>query len=218
MTGTRQVFGWSIPASDAHFEGYLAKSVEMLGRRAYQPHHIDACLKACAARRTAVDIGAHVGFWSYYLAAHFRHVHAFEPVAEFARCFRENVTQANVTLHETALGSAEGRVAMASPAGNTGMTHVAPDDGDDAPLTTLDAFSLTEVDFIKIDVEGYERFVIDGARKTLAANRPVVIVEQKSGADRYGIGRYDALAELQDLGAVIIHRVVDDFILAWPGK
>ena len=41
----------------------------------------------------------------------------------------------------------------------------------------LDHFELENVDFIKIDVESYEYFVIDGARKTLEKNSPVIMIE-----------------------------------------
>jgi hypothetical protein len=44
-------------------------------------------------------------------------------------------------------------------------------------LSTLDAFGFSDIRFIKIDVEGHESRVIDGARKTLASSRPALLVE-----------------------------------------
>jgi hypothetical protein len=41
----------------------------------------------------------------------------------------------------------------------------------------LDAYTLTNVDFIKIDVEGHELAVIDGAMETIRHNRPVLVIE-----------------------------------------
>jgi hypothetical protein len=115
-----------------------------------------------------------------------------------------------------ALGSRAGRVEMEVLVENTGMTHVRAGAGGSTPMETLDAFGIADVDLVKIDVEGYERFVLEGARQTLLRYKPVVIVEQKSGSDRYAVDRLAALRYLESLGAGVVDRVVDDFIMAWP--
>jgi hypothetical protein len=42
---------------------------------------------------------------------------------------------------------------------------------------TLDSYGFTDVDIIKIDVEGYELQVLEGAVQTIANNRPIVQIE-----------------------------------------
>jgi FkbM family methyltransferase len=54
---------------------------------------------------------------------------------------------------------------------NTGYQRVS------VPQHTLDSYNFTEVDIIKIDVEGYELNVLEGASNTIATNRPIVQVE-----------------------------------------
>ena len=45
---------------------------------------------------------------------------------------------------------------------------------------------LTDVDFIKIDIEWYENQVVLGAKETLLKNKPIIIVvEQKGFSDRF---------------------------------
>ena len=83
-------------------------------------------------------------------------------------------------------------------------------------LDTLDSFGLQDVDLVKIDVEGYESFVVQGARRTLIRSRPIVIVEQKSGSERYGVPRLKAVHQIERLGARVLRRVYDDYILGWP--
>ena len=57
---------------------------------------------------------------------------------------------------------------------------------------TLDSFGLTDVSFIKIDVEGHEEAVLAGGRETIAGNRPVVLVEAE---DRHNPGAPGRVAE-----------------------
>lgn len=218
MSGTRSAYGWVLPATDRHFSKYLSTAPKIEGRRMYQAQHIQRSVQFCALRRTALDVGGHVGFWSYYLAFAFQRVHAFEPNALFGQCFERNVRGEGVTLHRVALGDAERRIALEVDLENTGATHVRPGVEGATPMRKLDGFAFTEVDFIKIDVEGFERLVLEGSRETLARCRPVVIVEQKDFAGRYGHERYAAAEFLQSLGAVVLARVVQDLVFGWPGS
>lgn len=215
MSGTRSSYGWVLPASDRHFPKYLSTAPKVEGRRMYQSQHIQQSLQLCAQRRTALDVGGHVGFWSYYLSLAFERVHAFEPNELFAQCFERNVRARSVTLHRVALGEAERKIELEVDPANTGATHVRPGVEGAIPMRRLDDFKLDEVDFIKIDVEGFERQVLEGGRETLARCRPVVIVEQKEFAGRYGMEQYAAAELLQSLGAVVLAQVVKDLIFGW---
>jgi FkbM family methyltransferase len=218
VTSTRSAYGWVLPSSERHFPEYLAKAPKVEGRRMYQPEHISQSIGLCRCRRVAVDAGAHVGFWSYYLAMRFDAVHAFEPSELFASCFARNVRARNVTLHRVALGEKEGTVELVITPENTGATHVLAGAAGSIPMRPLDDFGLESVDFMKVDVEGYERFVIEGARETLLRCKPVVIIEQKEFGSRYGDERYAAAELLGSLGAMVIGRVLHDLIFGWPGS
>ena len=156
MSAMRSAYGWVLPASDRHFPKYLSTAPKVEGRRMYQAQHIQQSVQFCALRRTALDIGGHVGFWSYYLATAFAKVHAFEPNELFAQCFERNVRAKRVTLHRVALGEAERKIALAVDPENTGATHVRPGVEGEIPMRRLDTFGFDDVDFIKIDVEGAE--------------------------------------------------------------
>jgi len=218
MSGTRSVYGWLLPKTDRHFPQYLASAPKVEGRRMYQPQHIQATLEICRGRRVAVDVGAHVGFWSYYLALAFQSVHAFEPADLFAFCFERNVRAKNVVLHRVALGEEEASVRIETVADNTGATHVVPAAQGSVRMRRLDDYKLENVDLLKVDVEGYERHVLAGARETLGRCKPVVIVEQKDFASRYGEERFAAADLLRSLGAEQLGQVVQDLIFGWPGS
>jgi FkbM family methyltransferase len=204
---------WWLPDGESHMVEYMRV------QPAYQGQHRATALSYVRHFRTAVDVGAHVGLWSRDLAARFERVHAFEPVAAHADCFERNVTAANVTLHRCALGREAGFVnAEVVVPGNSGTTQVFPSAGG-LPMRTLDSFGLADVDFVKIDVEGAELLVCEGGAQTLARCRPVVILEQKKASEEYfGIGQYAARDFLVSIGAQVLARVKDDWILGWPER
>ena len=72
-----------------------------------------------------------------------------------------------------------------------------------------------DVDFIKIDVEGFENQVILGAKETLIRNKPIIIVEQKGFSNKFNETQFEAIDTLKSYGAKVIDRVVKDYILSW---
>ena len=79
----------------------------------------------------------------------------------------------------------------------------------------LDHLALVDVDFIKIDVEGYEPFALRGAKNTLVRCRPVVLFEDKWHWKRYGLPAKAPHDFLLSLGAREIDRVGKDAIWGW---
>jgi FkbM family methyltransferase len=141
---------------------------------------------------TAVDVGANQGFFAFALAAVARRVVAFEPNPDYAR-FARWMLRGRAEVHELALSDRPGRAAFHVPTADDGLVlHLA---GSlkrthdqfrqiatfDVEVTTLDAFGLRDVCFIKADVEGSEREVLAGACATIARDRPVILLELLSG-------------------------------------
>ena len=214
----KYIYGWWLPKEDQHFEGYFSQSVQVGDKRLYQPQHIDRCFHHIKNRmHTAIDVGGHCGFWSFYLGGNFKKVYAFEPVEIFRECFKKNIPYENVELLPVALGNENGFVSMNVELKNTGATHLSTktDDLNKVELKKLDDYELTDVDFIKIDVEGYENQVVLGAKETLLRNKPIIIVEQKGFSDRFNETQFEAIDNLKSYGAKVIDQVVKDYILSW---
>ena len=214
----KYIYGWWLPKEDQHFEGYFSQSVQVGDKRLYQPQHIDRCFHHIKNRKhTAIDVGGHCGFWSFYLGGNFKKVYAFEPVEIFRECFKKNIPHENVELLPVALGNENGFVSMNVELENTGATHVSSNTNDlnKVELKKLDDYELTDVDFIKIDVEGYENQVVLGAKETLLRNKPIIIVEQKGFSDRFNETQFEAVDTLKSYGAKVIDQVVKDYILSW---
>lgn len=183
----KQFNGVWLPDADTHFAYMMGKEIqrECCGRMVgtYQYFKIAKALELCESFDTAIDVGGHVGFWSMWLAERFRHVHAFEPVEDHADCFERNANMANVTLHRMALGSSIDTVSMSRDADNSGKAYI--DGRGIIPMTTLDAFNLSGVGLLKIDVEGYEAMVLRGAAETILREKPLIVMEVNKNRSRY---------------------------------
>jgi FkbM family methyltransferase len=133
----------------------------------------------------AVDVGANIGYYLLLIESRIGPggaVACFEPEPDNLRELERNVRAnrlENVRVFAAAVGAEDGRVAM-----RTGINAaVAGEGGGDfsVPLLRLDSALEGPVDFMKIDVEGYEGHVLEGARRLLREHRPVLFVEIHPG-------------------------------------
>ncbi len=221
----KQELGWWFPDHEQHLPAWMRSPKGYLvlnGRPSYQGKKQLAALATVRLERpeplrTAVDVGGHIGLWSYNLAAAFEQVHAFEPVAEHRACFERNCAESLLTgrvhLYGLALGAGEGRVSIHTAPTSTGDSWVKG--GGDIPMVTLDSVGLTDVDFIKIDCEGYEENVLRGAIETIKRDRPVIIVEQKRdmATARFGLEPLGAVKFLQSLGYQVAQEISGDYLM-----
>ena len=215
----KQCAGIWLPDNEAHLLGMLQSSPRVNGRGTYQYAKLQAAMKYVGPRRsTAIDIGAHVGLWSMHLVRLFDRVVAFEPVQEHRECFEKNVSCENISLVCCALGREPQSMSFGYEEGSTGGTHlVANGQGGDCIVMPLDEFKIADVDFIKVDVEGYERFVVEGGERTIKQWKPTIIIEQKPKglAERYGESRMAAVDLLQSWGAKVRLEMSGDYILTF---
>ena len=141
---------------------------------------------------TAIDAGANQGFFAYALSELADRVVAFEPNPDYA-LFARLMLRGRAEVHRVALADKPGRAAFHVPIDHDGtVLHLAGslkgthgqfprERSYDVEVRTLDSFGLTDVRFIKVDVEGSEREVLDGARAIIARDRPTLLLELLSG-------------------------------------
>ncbi len=208
-----------LPDGERHFPEWMDLNGEIIdGKGTYQIKKLRAALGHCRRFRTAIDVGAHVGLWSMHLVNRFKTVHAFEPVAAFRECLTRNVTP-QPSIYACALGATRGRVAMRVPelegGLDTGGTHVGGEG--EIAMWPLDSFELHDVDFIKIDCEGYEHHVVKGGEETIRRCKPTIIVEQKPHklGPNFGIKGTPAVDALKGWGAKVRKEISGDFIMSW---
>ena len=188
----------------------------MLGSgKRYQAQKLEAALPLIKQARTAIDIGAHCGLWTQQLAQYFERVEAFEPLPRHIECWKKNAGwKLTNRLHEVALGEKEGTCGMHVVEGLSGRSHV--NGVGEFKMSRLDDYAFENVDFIKVDTEGYELFVLKGAEKTLLKWKPVMVVEQKPHhGGKYGLSDTAAIDYLKSLGAVVKEEIIGDYILTF---
>jgi FkbM family methyltransferase len=146
----------------------------------------------CPEGSNAIDIGANHGLFTHYLAGMCAHVHAFEASPRMAEVMRKGyLRRGNVTVHEVALSNVQGTATLQVPTFVGLSGYATLEKGDLAskvkqsceleqiPLETrrLDDFAVHNVGFIKVDVEGHEQEVLEGASETLKREPAIVLAE-----------------------------------------
>ena len=171
---------------------YRALGIGRHGRALEYNYHLPQLVGQGA---TAIDIGANLGYYTRPLSAivgDTGHVYAVEPVPVIFDVLKRNVSgRKNVTLLNYALGSEERTIEMANDsvaaAGYFGTGRNFVSDGElsgeaikfSAQMRRGSELfaNLERVDFIKCDIEGYERVVIPEMRAIIERHHPTVLIE-----------------------------------------
>lgn len=178
--------------------------------------------------RHVIDIGAHVGISVLHWVTKFDQITAFEPMPDHFDCLVINTkSHSSVTCHNVALSNSVGSLQGAYRSmKNTGSFQLLdqhyqqPNKKPPRPtytieVRTLDSYTFDCVDLVKIDVEGWEFEVLQGARQTIQQHKPVLLVEFTGGNSRksmhqYNVDQYHAL--IKDLGYTAVAQVEGDTV------
>lgn len=212
-----QKHGFWFPDYDTHFAEMLDKNIAKGNRPVYQEPVRKKSFGFVANKGVALDIGANVGLWALDMCKTFRRVIAYEPVADFRECLQKNVPYFNLHIESCALGKESTTIDMIITEENTGHSHVNPDTkgSGQIPMHRLDDLEHDEIDYIKIDCEGYEHNILQGAERTIKQFRPIIVIEQKFHKDVGIKDEGQAYDLLVSWGARELARVRNDVILGF---
>ncbi len=177
--------------------------------------------------RVSLDIGANKGVYAWLLKDCSRAVHAFEPNPKMFR-FLRRLESDRITVSPIALSNETGPAILRVPRHRRGgysnqgasLSDVKVADdyrGVSIDARRLDDMNFTNVGFIKIDVEGFEQAVLDGARDTIARDKPRLLIEMEEVHTKQPIE--DAIADVENMGyrGVFMRRGVLHSIDAFDG-
>lgn len=146
---------------------------------------------------TAWDIGANAGFYTLALSRLVGpegDVHAFEPLPENAANVLQHISLNgcdNAALHRLALSDSDGEATFRTNDSNA-MGRLAA--GGDLRVQTramdtlIESGELATPDIVKIDVEGAESLVFEGARKLLALRKTIWVIALHGEAQQLKVG------------------------------
>lgn len=176
-----------------------------------------------------VDVGAHVGLYSLWALDVGASVTAVEPNPDAARQLRANLERNRYTAEvvEGALGATPGRMAMAGQ--DLLRQHLvledAPADGDGGGGGSVEVRVLDDVAGdqtvrgLKIDVEGAERLVLEGARRLIREARIDVLQLEWNDCSLSLLGEdRGPLAAVLESAGFVLARPDDDGILHATGR
>jgi FkbM family methyltransferase len=155
-----------------------------------------------------------MGVWPWLLAKKFAKVITFEPDPVCYDALTQNLAHSpKIECHNMALMDAPGAVHMMNDEpDNLGAQYVAPmPHGIEA--TTIDALALPMCDLIYLDIEGAELPALQGAKATIKAFKPVVVVEDKGHSSRFGYKKGDSVQWLYQFGYFAVNRRHNDVVL-----
>lgn len=141
--------------------------------------------------RTVLDIGGNIGQMAMLFIQDAKQVHTFEPIPEKAARLAEQIKLNGlgdrVFVHRLALSAQPGMIKFELPTvenegiGSTVIRGLKNARIVEVEADTLDHFvaarKITDIDFIKMDIEGGELFALKGMGQVLSDAKPVVILE-----------------------------------------
>ena len=188
----KKIKSYYIPKEDKSYEIYFSKFDH------YQEAQRNRALAQVKNWNLAIDIGANIGLWSRELTNFFDKTICFEPNLNSIKCLKKNIITKKDIIYNCALGSKnEDKELFTSinSGASSFINYVKVDYNSDGSkiydkwpqgtkkqlvkVKKLDEFNYYEIDFIKIDVQGYEFEVLKGAKKTLEINSPIICIEEE---------------------------------------
>ena len=164
---------------------HISRWVEQYGRLDFDGHLLPRVLPHIKPGMTVVDVGAFIGDHTHAYAKAVAGVDtgrviAFEPNPMTFECLKRNMHgHGHVECINKGLGPVPCMMSV-SQSPNAGAAHLVS--GSDVEVTTLDSYGLHACDLIKIDAEGLEFGILQGAWQTIARHNPVLVLEINLGA------------------------------------
>lgn len=191
--------GIAVIEGDTH----ISRWVEEEGRLDHDQNSLPIILEHIKEGDWVVDGGAFIGDHTRAYLDRVKNsgrVFAFEPNPKAFECLVHNCPEAR--CEPFGLSDLDGGAGMLENE-NSGASKLV--NGDSVMLVRLDDYKLPKLDFLKLDVEGYELKALRGAEETIDIHRPVMWIEINKGAlNDQGVEPKDVIKFALDYGYEVI--------------
>lgn len=154
---------------------------------AYERRFLEFLSRRLRRGGAMLDVGANIGNHALYLSRHFDEIHCFEPNPAAVARLNDNLSlnpAAGVHVHSVGLGAEAGELPFQEDPENLAVSRFVAAADDNSILLRIAAGdqvvedgNISDVNYIKVDVEGFEAQVLKGLRRTIERFRPVVTFE-----------------------------------------
>ena len=219
----------------AYFSLYKFCGISDCIRRGWrwEEHQHDVVDQYLDSNSVVVEVGAHIGTLSVKISKVVKKLYCFEPMDVSFEMLNKNLELnncTNVTTIKKGVSNTNSKTHVKWISdGNVGGTGL--EGGGitresnvssriEVELVTIDSMELEELHYLKIDVEGFEEMVIQGAEKTIAKFLPLIIIECFESIETGEIISEKTLGKrfkyLYDLGYTHKHVAFEDFLFIPP--
>lgn len=210
-----KINGWYVPQEDAAlFERGLSRAIHDV-----QSSNMNHALTYVKKFENAIDIGTWIGDTLYPLSKFFTNVIGFEANREVFQCCEANIKEHkldNCKMINCALSNKIGQQIFLNQLNQTFSGWIDTLDLSEQPShntkivesKTLDYYGFTDIDFVKIDVDSHEGFLLEGAIDFLQKNSPVIQIEIKHRIhNRQNASMPDPIRLLESLNYRLVGKV-----------
>jgi len=184
----------------------------------YEP--LEQSLQHVKKFNNAIDVGAWIGDSTEYLCRYFDNVIAFEPQPICYQALSQNIADKNIInciTYNIGLSNKNGTSTLYNThtsfqgwiTEKTQFKRDTPEKSFSVDIKTLDSYNFKNIDFIKIDVDSHESWLLQGAKTFFTNNNPVICIECKSSKhkDRQPVSMPSIESILDNYGYTLIKKL-----------
>ena len=185
---------------------------ERIALEKFEPYLTKLILENIKRGEVFVDVGANIGYYTVLAADKGALVWAYEPEDDNFLILTRNIEESclsGIKVYKKAVGDKTKKVKLLLSKTNFG-DHRISSKGKEIDMVSLDDAIGKKVDVIKIDVQGWEPGVIEGAKKIIQKYKPMIVMEYwPKGIKRAGLDENEMLAFLKGVYGKMF--VVDEY-------
>jgi FkbM family methyltransferase len=184
--------------------------IDIINGKIWEKHIVEFLKNNLESHSTFMDVGSNYGWHSIIASKYCDKVYSFEPQKIMFDIQQSSINInniENIILYNFGLGnenivSEMNQINYDSSWVNIGDLSVGSG-GEQINIKTIDSLNLPKIDFIKIDVQGYEKFVLEGGIEKIKQDKPTLIVElEHFQLSKFGYDDSHIFTFLKDMGYI----------------